>query len=184
MKIWFRKLICGNFNWIGNALSKPMTGLIESSPVPVQSLLVVPVKEMWLIPNGSHVWVHPESLQQGSGAPFLHPDYNGLGKFLLPVIRSAVHPGFAVRGADLLVLPLRRGGAKRRRRFSWRRLRSNPLHCPLFVFILLPYRWSRGCSLSLCEFREGWRSRVKFLPQCHKSCILCHQPALKHIVFL
>lgn len=155
-----------------------------NSPVPVKPLFVVPIKEMWLISNCSDIRVHPESLQQGSGSPFLHPDDNGLGKFLLSVIRGAVHPEFAVRGAEFLVLPLQRSGMIRRRRFSWRRLSPNPLHCPLFGLGMFFSDGYRGCSLGFGEFRKALGSGIKFLSQCHKSCLLCHQPPLIHIGLL
>lgn len=155
-----------------------------NSPVPVQPLLIVSIKEMWLISNGSDVRVHPESLQQRSGPPLLHPDDDGLGKFLLSIIRGAVHPEFAVRGAEFLVLPLQRGGVIRRRRFSRRRLSPNPLHCPLFGLGVRLLRGSRGRPLGFGEFCKSLGGGIKFLPQCHKSCLLCHQPPLIHIVLL
>lgn len=156
----------------------------NNSPVPVQPLLIVPIKEMWLIPHGSDVRVHPESLQQGSGPPFLHPDDDGLGKFLLSIIRGAVHPEFAVRGAEFLVLPLQRGGVIRRRRFSWRRLSPNPFHCPLFGLSMILYGGNCCGSLGLGEFGKALGSGIKFLPQCHKSCLLRHQPPLIRVVLL
>lgn len=155
-----------------------------NSPVPVQPLLVVPVKEMWLIPNGSDVRVHPESLQQGSGPPLLHPDDDGLGKFLLSIIHGAVRPEFAVRGAEFLVLPLQRGGVVRRRRLSWRRLGPNPLHRPLFGLSMILYGGDRGGPPGLGELGEALGSGIKFLPQCHKSCLLRHQPPLIRVVLL
>lgn len=140
---------------------------------------------MWLISYGSDVRVHPESLQQGSGPPFLHPDDDGLGKFLLSVIRGAVHPEFAVRGAEFLVLPLERGGVIRRRcRFSRRRLSPNPLHRPLFGLSMISHGGNGGGSLGLGEFGKALGSGIKFLPQCHKSCLLRHQPPLIHVVLL
>ena len=153
-----------------------------NSPVPVQPPLVVPVKEMGLVPHSSDVRVHPERLQQGSGPPFLHPDDDGLGKFLLSVIHGAVHPELAVRGAELLVLPLQRGGAVRRRRSGRSRLRPNPLHRPLLGLGMIPRGGDRGGPLGLREFALG--SGVKFLPQCHKSCLLRHQPPLVRVVLL
>lgn len=153
-----------------------------NSPVPVHPFLVVPIKEVWLVPDGSDVRVHPESLQQGSGSPFLHPDDDGLGKFLLSIIRGAVHPEFAVRGAEILALPLQRGGAVRRGRFGRRRLRPNP--SPLFGLGMILHRGKRCGSLGLGEFGKALGSGVKFLPQCHKSCLLRHQPALIHVVVL
>ena len=139
---------------------------------------------MWLIPNGSDVRVHPERLQQGSGPTFLHPDDDGLGKFFHSVIHGAVHPEFAVRGAEFLVLPLQRGGVIRRRRFSRRRLTPNPLHCPLLGLSMIPRRGNRGGSLGLGEFAQDLGSGVKFLPQCHKSCLLRHQLPLIRVVLL
>lgn len=139
---------------------------------------------MRFIPNGSDVRVHPERLQQGSGPPFLHPDDDGLGQFLLSVIRRAVHPEFAVRGAEFLVLLLQSGGVIRGRRFSGRRLSPNPLHGPLFGLSMILHAGDRGGSLGLGEFREARGSGIKFLPQCHKSCLLRHQPPLIHVVLL
>lgn len=139
---------------------------------------------MWLISNGSDVRVHPQSLQQGSGPPLLHPDDDGLGKFLLSVIRGAVHPEFAVRGAEFLVLPLQHGGVKRRRRFSWRRLAPNPLHRPLLGLDMILHGGDRGGSLGLGELAKAVGSGIKFLPQCHKSCLLRHQLPLVHVVLL
>lgn len=139
---------------------------------------------MWLISNSSHVRVHPESLQQGSGPPFLHPDDDGLGKFLLSVIRGAVHPEVAVRGAEFLVLLFQRGGVMRRRRLGRGRLSPNPLHGPLLGLSMILHGGHHGGSLGLGEFGEARGSGVKFLPQCHKSCLLRHQPPLIHVVFL
>lgn len=155
-----------------------------NSPVPVQPLLVVPVKEVWLVSNGSDVRVHPESLQQGSGPPLLHPDDDGLGKFLLSIIHGAVHPEFTVRGAEFLVLPLQRGGVIRRRRLGWRRLGSNPLHRSLLGLNMILYGGDRGGPLGLGELGKALGSGVKFLPQCDKSCLLRHQPPLIHVVLL
>lgn len=139
---------------------------------------------MWLVSNGSDVRVHPESLQQGSGAPLLHPDDDGLGKFLLSVIRGAVHPQVAVRGAEIPALLPRRAGAIRRRRrggrFGRRRLGPNPLHGPLLgLGMVLP-----GGSSRPGDFRESLGRGVKFLPQCHQSCLLRHQPPLIRVVLL
>lgn len=141
---------------------------------------------MWLVSDGSDVRVDPESLQQGSGPPFLHADDDGLGELLLAVIRGAVRPEFAVRGADLLALPLQPG--------RWRRRRPNPLHGPLLGPGPGPdldpgpgmalRREERGRPLSLGELREALRGRVKFLPQSPKSCLLRHQPPLIHVVLL
>lgn len=150
----------------------------RNSPVPVQPFLVVPVKEVWLIPHGSHVGVHPESLQEGPGPPFLHPDDDGLREFLLSVIRSAVDAEVAVRGAELLVLPLQHGGVERR--LGGGRRGPNPLHGPLLGLGMLPDAGQRA-PVSL---GETLGSGVKFPPQCGKSCLLCHQAALKHVVLL
>ncbi len=153
-------------------------------PVPLQSVLIVAVEEVRLRSNGSDVRMHPEKLQQSPGASFLHPDDDGLRKFLLSVIHGAVHPEFAVRGAEFLVLPLQRGGVIRRSRFGRSRLGPNPLHRPLLGLGMILRDGHRGGSLGLGEFGKALGSGVKFLPQCHKSCLLRYQPPLVRVVFL
>ncbi len=101
---------------------------MKGAPVPIQPLLVVPVKEVRLIPNGSHIGMNPQSFQQSPCPPFLHSDYNGLGQFFNPVIRGAVHrsPKLAVRGAEFRRLSSSCGGGARRSRLS-----SHPSRRPL-----------------------------------------------------
>jgi len=167
---------------------------VKCAPVPIQSLLVVPVKEVRLIPNGSNIGMNPQSFQQSPCPPFLHSDYNGLGQFFHPVIRCAVHhsPKLAVRGAVLrvLVLSSHSGGSARHAAAGRSRLRSRPSRCPLVD----PHAISnaRDCDslLGRCPLDELLvevalgGGRVKFLPQRDKSCFLSHQPSLINVVLL
>lgn len=105
------------------------------APVPIQTLLVVPIKKVRLVPNGSNVWMYPQSFEQSPCTPFLHSDYNGLGQFFHSVIRRAVQrsPEVAVRGAELRVLAFTGGDGSGGARNAARRgrLRSNPSRRPL-----------------------------------------------------
>lgn len=139
---------------------------------------------MWLISNGSDIRVHPQRLQQGSGPPFLHADNDGLGKFLHSVIRRAVHEGeFALRGAGFLALLLQHRAVKRLS--GRRRLRPSPLRRPLFCLLgMVLGGGGRGGSQRLRVHGEALGGGIKFLPQCHRSCLLRRQPALIDVVLL
>lgn len=108
------------------------------SPVPLQPLLVVPVKEVGLRAHGPHVGVRPDGLQQRPRSPLLHPDDEGLRQPLLPVVRRGAAAAAAaaaaraagpaqllVRGARLLRVPLE-GSALRRDHLPGGQLRPQP----------------------------------------------------------
>ena len=50
-------------------------------PVPVKSLAILAVEEMYLWPWSSNVWMHLQKLEQCSRSSFLDTDDDGVGKF-------------------------------------------------------------------------------------------------------
>lgn len=47
-------------------------------PVPLQSSIIVPVEEVCLGASRSHVGMDSYELQNSSGPPFFHTDYDGI----------------------------------------------------------------------------------------------------------
>ncbi len=56
-------------------------------PVPVQSFVIVSIKEMWFSPKSSNIWMNPDELQHRPGASFLNANYKCIGQLLIPIFR-------------------------------------------------------------------------------------------------